>query len=60
MKLYYQTASKEYMDFLKSNGGLDGQTLGTMWEKSKSPPVVMARAQEPSYEAYLPVIQQSQ
>jgi hypothetical protein len=60
VKLYYQTSSKEYIDFLKSNGGLDGLALGAMWEKSKSPPVIMAQTWEPSFEAYLPVIQQSQ
>jgi hypothetical protein len=60
VKLYYQTASKEYIDFLKSNGGLDGHVLGAMWEKSKSPPVIMARAWEPSNETFLPIIQQSQ
>ena len=60
VKLYYQTSSKAYIDFLRNNGGLDGQTLGAMWEKSKSPPVVMAQAWEPSNETYLPIIQQSQ
>ena len=40
--LYYQTASKEYIDFLRSRGGLDGATLGELWDDSKSPPVPIA------------------
>jgi uncharacterized repeat protein (TIGR01451 family) len=42
--LFYQTASREYIHFLRSNGGVDGEDLGWLWEVSKSPPVVMARA----------------
>jgi hypothetical protein len=40
--LYYQTSSKEYVDFLKFNGGLDSQVLAEMWQDSPSPPEVMA------------------
>ncbi len=54
--LYYQTASKEYIDFLRTNGGVDGNTLGDIWEASKSPPQVMARAWWPSYSLYLPLV----
>jgi uncharacterized repeat protein (TIGR01451 family) len=54
--LYYQTASREYVDFLRAGGGVDGDTLGRLWEGSKSPPVVMARAWFPGYAVYLPVI----
>jgi hypothetical protein len=43
--LYYQTASKEYIDFLRQNGGLDGFTLGQLWDASKSPPEPVASAQ---------------
>jgi hypothetical protein len=39
--LYYQTASKEYIDFLRANGGDDGATLGQLWDDLKSPPVEM-------------------
>ncbi|MEW5958791.1 MAG: PQQ-dependent sugar dehydrogenase [Chloroflexota bacterium] len=54
--LYYQTASKEYIDFLRANGGIDGVTLGQLWDGSKSPPEVMALAFFPSLPTYLPVI----
>jgi hypothetical protein len=54
--LYYQTASKEYVDFLRANGGVDGEALGELWETSKSPPQVMARAWWPNYPMYLPLI----
>jgi hypothetical protein len=54
--LYYQTASSEYVDFLRASGGVDGHTLGELWDDSKSPPVVMARAWFPGYALYLPVI----
>jgi len=39
--LYYQTASKEYIDFLRTTGGADGATLGTLWDDSKSAPELM-------------------
>jgi uncharacterized repeat protein (TIGR01451 family) len=54
--LYYQTSSKEYIDFLRINGALDGLTLGTLWDSSKSPPEVMAFASDPTIPVYLPVI----
>jgi hypothetical protein len=56
--LYYQTASKEYVDFLRSRGGIDGQALGELWDSSKSPPIVMARAWAPARDLYLPLILQ--
>lgn len=40
--LYYQTSSKAYIDFLRTNGGSDGAALGQLWDDSKSPPEVMA------------------
>jgi len=54
--LYYQTASKEYIDFLRANGGLDGASLGALWDTSKSPPEVMAVAFDPAIPIYLPLI----
>jgi hypothetical protein len=42
--LYYQTSSKEYIDFLRTKGGPDGAMLGTLWDTLKSPPEVMAQA----------------
>jgi uncharacterized repeat protein (TIGR01451 family) len=54
--LYYQTSSKEYIDFLRTNGGPDGQTLGTLWDSSKSPPEVMAVAFDPALPLYFPLI----
>jgi hypothetical protein len=56
VRLYYQTASKEYIDFLRTRGGVDGETLGTLWEASKSPPQVMAIAMFPVHSVYLPVV----
>ncbi len=40
---YYQTASKEYVDFLRANGGPDGAALGTLWDDLKSPPELVAQ-----------------
>jgi hypothetical protein len=57
--LYYQTASKEYVDFLRTNGGVDEATLGQLWDTSKSPPEVMATAFYPSIPSYVPVIHKS-
>ena len=53
--LYYQTASKEYIDFLRTLGGVDGAALGSLWDASKSPPRVIASAANfpPSY---LPIL----
>jgi hypothetical protein len=54
--LYYQTASKEYVEFLKERGGVDGEALYELWKTSKSPPQVMARAWWPNHPVYLPLI----
>ncbi len=54
--LYYQTASREYVEFLKERGGVDGEALYELWETSKSPPQVMARAWWPNHPVYLPLI----
>jgi hypothetical protein len=54
--LYYQTASREYVDFLRTNGSADGATLGELWDDDKSPPVVMAVAMQPAFAGYLPVV----
>ncbi|MBI1876949.1 MAG: hypothetical protein HYR94_01710 [Chloroflexi bacterium] len=53
--LYYQTSSKEYIDFLRSYSNPDNITLGTLWDTLKSPPEVMATATFPS-SLYLPII----
>ena len=58
--LYYQMASKEYIDFLMSTGGVDGLALGSLWDDSKSPPEVMAVAFTPSHSHYLPLIYKEQ
>lgn len=42
VRLFYQVASAEYIAFLQQYGGADGQTLGALWENSKSPPELMA------------------
>lgn len=54
--LYYQTSSKEYIDFLRNNGGIDGVTVGTLWDGSKSLPEVMAIAFDPAHNIYLPLV----
>jgi hypothetical protein len=54
--LYYQLISKEYVDFLRQEGEEDGATLGILWDDSKSPPEVVARAQyPPANTTYVPV-----
>ncbi len=56
-RLYYQVASRDYIEFLEQFGGLDGEALYSMWELSMSPPVMMATAFSPSFYNHLPVIQ---
>jgi hypothetical protein len=56
VQLYYQTASKEYVEFLRANGGVDGESLYDLWLDTPAPPVMMAFASDPHYEAYLPVV----
>lgn len=51
--LYHQTASKEYVQFLAQYGGLDGETLETMWQEVKSPPEIVAVGFWPVYTTYL-------
>ncbi len=54
--LYYQTASSEYIDFLRSLGGAAGQTLGIMWDDDKSPPVVVDQVTIPTPNmSYIPI-----
>jgi uncharacterized repeat protein (TIGR01451 family) len=54
--LYYQTASKEYIDFLRANGGVDGAALGELWKSLRSSPEVVTSAWEPNHILYLPLI----
>ena len=55
--LLYQTASKEYIDFLRAEGGADGATLGALWDDDKSPPERMATARAALIDvAYLPLV----
>ncbi|HHY57795.1 MAG TPA: DUF11 domain-containing protein [Chloroflexi bacterium] len=54
--LYYQTASKEYIDFLRVEGGADGVVLGQMWDDLKSPPEIMAVAITPAQNRFLPLV----
>ena len=54
--LYYQLASKEYIDFLRELGGADGATLGMLWDDNKSPPEWVARAEFPAPNLnYIPI-----
>ncbi|MFO7662929.1 MAG: multiheme c-type cytochrome [Chloroflexota bacterium] len=53
--LYYQTASSDYIDFLRELGGPDGALLGQLWDDNKSPPELVAWAADPAQEeVYLP------
>jgi uncharacterized repeat protein (TIGR01451 family) len=54
--LYYQTSSKEYIDFLQKHGGVDGLALGGLWSGLKSPPQVMTQAWTPRFDVCLPFI----
>jgi hypothetical protein len=54
--LYYQTASKEYIDFLRAKGGADGATLGQLWDDLPSPPELIATAMNPERPLFLPLI----
>jgi hypothetical protein len=56
--LYYQTASKEYVQFLGRYGGLDGEKLEAMWQTVKSPPEVIALGFSPTFITYLGLINQ--
>ena len=58
--LYYQTSSKEYIEFLKNNGGFDSQVLYEIWQDSKSPPEVLARVMVPGLNYFLPIINTGQ
>lgn len=56
--LYYQTASSDYIDFLRELGGADGAVLGQLWDDSKSPPEIVAEASFPAPNLiFLPVSQ---
>lgn len=57
VRLYYQTSSKEYIEFLTGNGGVDGLALDQIWQSLKSPPQLMAAAFYPTYPNYLPIVQ---
>lgn len=55
--LYYQTASREYVDFLRAHGGVDGESLHDLWRRSPSPPVLVAMAGSPPLpKIYLPLV----
>jgi len=54
--LNYQTASKEYIDFLASTGGLDVQTLKLLRSDLKSPPELMAWDAKPLRSYFMPSI----
>ncbi len=55
-RLYYQTASSDYIDFLAGGGGADGATLAAMWQDSKSPPVLVNQATFPAPNvSYIPL-----
>ena len=45
MRVYYQTTSREYIEFLRDNGGTPGQTAYDLWDDpavgNKSEPALM-------------------
>ena len=54
--LYYQTASSDYIDFLRELGGPDGEKMGILWDDDKSPPVVVAQETFPApNESFIPL-----
>ena len=52
--LRYQTTSKEYIDFLRDNGGVDAQTMYDLWADLKSPPEIIAWGSFPINTVFLP------
>lgn len=56
VRLYYQTSSKEYIEFLQAEGGADGQILFDLWQASnRSAPELMVEAGFGN-EIYLPLV----
>jgi hypothetical protein len=53
--LYYQTASREYIDFLQAHGGVDGVSLGQLSISQPSAPEIVAQAWLPSHKLRLPL-----
>jgi hypothetical protein len=54
--LWYQTASAEYVEFLKATGGVDGEALHDLWTRNPSPPVLMAFDADPLQRVWLPIV----
>lgn len=48
VSLYYQSFSKEYVEFLRDNGGTDGQYFYDLWDNNdRCPPELMATVEVP-------------
>ena len=54
--LWYQVASREYIEFLEARGGIDGLAVGQLWDGLQSPPEAMAVAWTSGYVYYLPMV----
>ena len=54
--LYYQVASKDYIDFLSANGGVDANMLANLWQEIPSDPQIVQHALIPNYITYFPTI----
>lgn len=54
--LYYQTASTAYLDFLRENGGLDGETLSLLSQTTTNTPEIVRVAIYPEFRYYFPLI----
>jgi hypothetical protein len=59
-RLWYQTASAEYIAFLRATGGVDGEALYDLWTRNPSPPVLMASSADPPYTLWLPIVLRTQ
>ncbi len=56
VRLYYQVASKEYIDFLENYGGYDGTILKSLWSETPADPILMNIVFSPQYDSRLPLI----
>jgi uncharacterized repeat protein (TIGR01451 family) len=56
VRLYYQVASKDYIDFLENYGGHDGAVLKSLWEETPADPILMNIVFSPQFDSRLPII----
>jgi uncharacterized repeat protein (TIGR01451 family) len=56
VRLEYQVASKEYIEFLVNNGGYDGYLLQSLWNDTPSLPVLIQLKYFPEFTLHFPVV----